>query len=72
MSVFENRTGAYVWVREDRKRRKLAFSAQPELNGGWSEGLLLDGLVGGRNGEEGGRNLHVLFHIIQREGEFGA
>ena len=33
MAVFENRTGAYVSVREDRKRRRLAFAGQHQLNG---------------------------------------
>ena len=36
MPVFENRTGAYFWVREDRKRRKLAFAGQHQLNVDWS------------------------------------
>ena len=36
MSVIENRTGAYALVREDRKRRELAFAGQHRLNVGWS------------------------------------
>ncbi|WP_156461155.1 hypothetical protein [Devosia sp. Root436] len=31
MTVFENRTGAYI-VREDRKRRKSLFAGHPHLN----------------------------------------
>ncbi len=28
MPDFENRSGAYIWVREHRKRRKTVFAAQ--------------------------------------------
>ncbi|SEQ33288.1 hypothetical protein SAMN05428969_2771 [Devosia sp. YR412] len=32
ISAFENRSGAYVWVREHRKRRKAVFADQHQLN----------------------------------------
>ena len=32
MVDFENRSGAYFWVREHRKRRKPPFAGRPHLN----------------------------------------
>jgi hypothetical protein len=66
MVVFENRSAAYVWVREHRKRRKLPFAGQHQLNVDWPQPRHL---VAGPYAQRRG---HIGIGIFEARGQHAA